>query len=136
MRVGTRDKTWAYHYRFHGKSRSPSKERHRIPLPGLAREIIENAPEFSGPYVFTTTGGQKPITQGGKPCAVRYKTIGIEIDWRPDDLRRTFQTHASEELDIEPHLLAAICNQKSAVRLGVAAVYNQAKWMNPKGEAL
>ena len=113
-----------------------NKERHRIPLPKIARAIIDTAPEFAGPYVFTTTGGKKPIIQGGKPYAELYGAVDIETDWRPHDLRRTFQTLASEELDIEPHLLGAICNQISVAKPGVAAVYNQAKWMKPKGEAL
>ena len=52
------------------------------------------------------------------------------------DLRRTFQTLASEELDIEPHLLSAICNQMSVAKPGVSNVYNQAKWMKPKKAAL
>jgi integrase len=111
-------------------------ERHRIPLPKIAREIIKAAPEFKKPYVFTTTGGEKPITQGGKPYAELYGAVGIETDWRPHDLRRTFQTLASEELDIEPYLLGAICNQISVAKPGVSSVYNQAKWMKPKEEAL
>jgi len=113
-------------------------ERHRIPLPSIAREIIEAAPKFDKPFVFTTTGGEKPITQGGKPYGELYKAVGIEKDWRPHDLRRTFQTLASEveELDIEPYLLGAICNQISVAKPGVSATYNQAKWMKPKAEAL
>jgi integrase len=111
-------------------------ERHRIPLPKIAREIIKAAPEFKKPFVFTTTGGEKPITQGGKPYAELYEAVAIETDWRPHDLRRTFQTLASEELDIEPYLLGAICNQISVAKPGVSSVYNQAKWMKPKEEAL
>jgi len=111
-------------------------ERHRIPLPKLARDILKSAPEFTKPFVFTTTGGDKPITQGGKPYKALYKAIDLANPWRPHDLRRTFQTQCSEELDIEPHLLGAICNQKSVAKPGVSNVYNQAKWMKQKGEAL
>ncbi len=97
-------------------------ERHRVPLPKIALDIIKAAPEFTGPYVFTTTGGEKPITQGGKPYTELYRAVGIETDWRPHDLRRTFQTLASEELDIEPYLLGAICNQISVAKPGVSNV--------------
>ena len=62
--------------------------------------------------------------------------MGIAEDWRPHDLRRTFQTLGSEELDIEPYLLGAICNQTSVSKPGVSSVYNQAKWMKPRKEAL
>lgn len=111
-------------------------QRHRIPLPKLARKIIEGLPKFKEPYLFTTTGGKKPITQGGKPYKDLYDKVGIEQDWRPHDFRRTFQTHCSEELDIEPYLLGAIQNQISISKPGVASVYNQAKWMKPKKQAL
>ena len=111
-------------------------ERHRIPLPKIARDIIEAAPEFTGPYIFTTMGGEKPFTQGGKPYGYLYGAAGLSRPWRPHDLRRTFQTLASEELDIEPHLLGAVCNQLSVAKPGVSNVYNQAKWMKPKGGAL
>ena len=113
-----------------------NKERHRIPLPKIARDIIKKAPELEDPYVFSTTNGKKPITQGGKPYGNLYEAIEITDSWRPHDLRRTFQTLASEELDIEPHLLGAICNQMSVAKPGVSNVYNQAKWMKPKEKAL
>jgi integrase len=113
-----------------------NKERHRIPLPKIARDIIKNIPEMEGPYLFTSTFGEKPITQGGKPYGYLYKAVEIEDSWRPHDLRRTFQTLSSEELDIEPHLLGAICNQMSVAKPGVSNVYNQAKWMKPKKMAL
>jgi len=111
-------------------------ERHRIPLPRIARDIIKAAPEFSGPYVFSTMIGKKPFTQGGKPYGYLYRAVGLDKPWRPHDLRRTFQTLASEELDIEPHLLGAICNQTSVSKPGVSSIYNQAKWMKPKEESL
>jgi integrase len=113
-----------------------NNERHRIPLPKIAIEVIEKTPELEGPFVFSTTHGKKPITQGGKSYTELYKKAEIESDWRPHDLRRTFQTLASEELDIEPHLLGAICNQMSVAKPGVSNVYNQAKWMKPKEDAL
>jgi integrase len=113
-----------------------NKERHRIPLPKIARDILEKAPELEGRYVFSTTNGNKPITQGGKPYGNLYEAVDIIDSWRPHDLRRTFQTLASEELDIEPHLLGAICNQMSVAKPGVSNVYNQAKWMKPKDKAL
>jgi len=113
-------------------------ERHRIPLPKIALDIIKAAPEFTGPFVFTTTAGEKPFSQGGKPYGYLYGAVGLDKPWRPHDLRRTFQTRASEEekLDIEPHLLGAICNQMSVAKPGVSNVYNQARWMRPKKEAL
>jgi integrase len=113
-----------------------NRERHRIPLPKIARDIIENAPEQEGPFIFSTTDGKKAVSQGGKAYGYLYEAVDIGDPWRPHDLRRTFQTQGSEELDIEPHLLGAICNQMSVAKPGVSNVYNQAKWMKPKEKAL
>jgi integrase len=112
-----------------------NRERHRIPLPRLAREIVAGTPKSKGPYVFTTTDGKRPVGQGGKPYAMLKKAAGF-TDWQPRDLRRTFSTMASEELDIAPHLIGAICNQTSVSKPGVAGVYNKATWIKQKTKAL
>ena len=109
-------------------------ERHRIPLPKIARDIIKKSKH--NPYLFTTTDGDMPFARSGKPYGYLYEAAGLEHPWRPHDLRRTFQTIASEELDIEPYLLGAICNQVSVSKPGVAAVYNKASWIKQKKAAL
>lgn len=113
-----------------------NEQRHRIPLPKIARDILKAAPEHEGAFIFSTTNGKKPLSQGGKPYGFLYEAVGLDEPWRPHDLRRTFQTIASEELDIEPHLIGAICNQTSVAKPGVSSVYNQAKWMPQKERAL
>ena len=60
-----------------------NKERHRIPLPKIARDIIKKAPVLEGSYVFSTTNGHKPITQGGKPYGNLYDAVEIDNSWRP-----------------------------------------------------
>lgn len=114
-----------------------NRERHRIPLPSIARDIVRQAPKFKPehPYVFTTTGGKKPVGQGGKPYDMLKAAAGFD-DWQPRDLRRTFITLASEYLDIDNQLIGAIANQKSVSKPGVAGVYNKASWIRQKGEAL
>jgi len=112
-----------------------NRERHRIPLPPIALEIIRKAPEHEGPYLFTTTQGKRPVGQGGKPYKALKDAAGFS-DWQPRDLRRTFITMASEELDIDTQLIGAICNQLSVSKPGVAGVYNKATWIKQKGKAL
>jgi len=112
-----------------------NRERHRIPLPKMAQKIIEKAPEFDGPYVFTTTGGKRPVGQGGKPYKMLKDAAGFH-DWQPRDLRRTFITIASEELDFNNELIGAVCNQKSVAKPGVATTYNRATWVRQKRKAL
>lgn len=113
-----------------------NKQRHRIPLPKIARDIVKNAPKSSGPYVFCHTDADNPFVQGGKAYTYIYNAVGLSNQWHPHDLRRTFQTMASEELDIAPHLIGAICNQISVSKPGVASVYNQASWIKQKRVAL
>jgi integrase len=113
-----------------------NRERHRIPLPRIARQIVKAAPKHAeGPYVFSTTAGKLPVGQGGKPYAALKAAAGFE-GWQPRDLRRTFSTLASEELDIDPHMIGAIANQKSVSKPGVAGVYNRSTWIKQKGVAL
>jgi integrase len=111
-------------------------ERHRIPLPIIARNIIKNAPKQSEPFVFSITDGDRPISQGGMTYGKLYEAIGLNTPWQPRDLRRTFQTLGSEALDLEPFILGVICNQISVSKPGVAKVYNQAKWMKRKKREL
>ena len=113
-----------------------NKQRHRIPLPKIARDIIKNSPEPSGAYVFCHTDNEQPFAQGGKAYTNIYNAVGLSSPWHPHDLRRTFETLASEELDVEPHLIGAICNQTSVSKPGVASVYNQASWIKQKRKAL
>lgn len=112
-------------------------ERHRVPLPKLAREVLGKCPRFEeGDYVFTTTFGKRPVGQGGKPYAALYEAAGLEKAWRPHDLRRSFVTRCSEDLDVGQALLGAICNQRSVSKPGVSSTYNQASWMTQKGKVL
>lgn len=112
-----------------------NRERHQIPLPPIAREIISKAPEHNGPYIFTTTDGKRPVGQGGKPYTALKEAAGF-TDWQPRDLRRTFITMASEQLDVDMQLIGAICNQLSVSKPGVAGVYNKATWIKQKQKVL
>ena len=113
-----------------------NSQRHRIPLPNIALDIIKMSPGLPGPFVFCHTDRIKPFAQGGKPYTSIYKAVGLSNPWHPHDLRRTFETIASEELDVDPHLIGAICNQTSISKPGVANVYNQAIWIKQKRKAL
>jgi len=112
-----------------------NRERHRIPLPTIARQIVKAAPVHDGSFVFSTTIGKKSVGQGGKPYALLKEKAGF-TDWQLRDLRRTFITLASEELDIDNQLIGAIANQKTVAKPGVAGVYNKASWIKQKKETL
>jgi integrase len=110
-------------------------ERHRIPLPKIAREIVKSSPS-DGKYVFSKSGGDFPCHQSGDDDKAIYDAIDLSSAWNLRDLRRTFYTHASEELDFDPQMLGVICNQKSVAKPGVAQIYNKASWIKQKRKAL
>jgi integrase len=75
---------------------------HEIPLAPVAAAIFKSLPRFSGPYVFTTQDGSRPVSGFGK-VKDRINTTICELscnpasigDWRLHDLRRTMRTHLS-----------------------------------------
>jgi integrase len=67
---------------------------HEVPLTRSALEIIDSLPEFPGPYLFTTTGGVKPINGFSKAKARIDRLSGVS-HWIIHDLRRTVRTRLS-----------------------------------------
>ncbi len=73
-------------------SRIKSKRDHIVPLSETAGSILAALPRFAaGDYVFTTTGGRRPISGHSKAKARLDKLSGV-TDWRNHDLRRTVRT--------------------------------------------
>lgn len=66
---------------------------HEVPLPPIAVEILKLLPRWSGPYVFSTTSGVKPISNFSK-VKLRIDTAMKEqiAPWTFHDLRRTMRT--------------------------------------------
>jgi integrase len=97
-----------------------------IPLPALAVEILAAMPRFTGPFVFSTLYGKRPISgfakikqaldrriarlNGGKPLA----------GWRLHDLRRTMRTNLSA-LAILPVVAELMIGHRQR---DIAAVYD------------
>lgn len=113
-----------------------NSETHKLPLPPTAVKIINGAPEQSGLFVFSTTDGELPIGQGGKVTKAIREASGIEEHFQMRDLRRTFNTIASEELGIPDHIIGAVCNHLTRSRPGMARVYNSAEYMKDKRATL
>jgi integrase len=65
---------------------------HEVPLSGLALEIIKSLPRFAGLYVFTTTGGDRPISSFSKAKSRLDAAAPGMAPWRMHDLRRTVRT--------------------------------------------
>jgi integrase len=69
---------------------------HEVPLPPAAVEILKSLPRWTGPFVFSTTGGARPISGFSKLKLKIDAAIAEPIaPWRFHDLRRTFRTGLS-----------------------------------------
>jgi hypothetical protein len=112
---------------------------HLVPLPSLAREIIDGVPRISNLYIFSTTGGT-PISGFSKykkrldalMLAEARKERGNDFvipKWKLHDLRRTMST-GMNSIGVHPHIVEACLNHISgAAKAGVAGVYNQEMYL-------
>jgi hypothetical protein len=55
--------------------------------------------------------------------------------WTIHDLRRTGSTRMGDE-GVLPHVVEAVINHQSGSKSGVAGIYNKAKYLTEKREAL
>jgi integrase len=130
------------------RTSTKSKRTHDVPLSAAALEILNKAPKFKGPYVFTSTSGERPISGFSKAKTAidgaildRRKEADAkaeEIDeWHIHDLRRTMATWLSDN-GIPSEVCGAILNHAPAANMKnpVTAVYARSKFAKEKREAL
>jgi integrase len=110
---------------------------HAVPLSPMAVELLRSLPRFSGPFVFTTTGGRGPIKGFGNFKDTVHARIaqlsppGIP-EWRFHDLRRTARTNLSA-LGVAPFIAELVIGH---VQKGVHAVYDLHRYEAEKRDAL
>ena len=104
---------------------------HEVPLSPLALEILEALPRFAGPYIFTTTGGERPVSGFSKGKKSLEKLSGME-DWRLHDLRRTAATNMAG-LTVPVDTIGRVLNH---AQRGVTAVYDRHSYLPEKCRAL
>ena len=69
---------------------------HEVPLSTPAIELLKSLPRWSGPLVFSTTGGTRPISGFSKAKSRVDNVLGSDVaPWRFHDLRRTMRTALS-----------------------------------------
>jgi integrase len=113
--------------------RTKNRRTHVVPLPPLARQIIDAG--GSGEFVFSTTGGRRPVAIGSRIKERLDTRMKTSAPWREHDLRRTCATGIAE-LGVQPHIVEAILNHVSGHRAGVAGIYNRAAYAAEKKAAL
>ena len=80
--------------------------------------------------MFSTTG-DGPVKGFSKAKAKLDKESGV-TGWTFHDLRRTFATHATERLGVNPVVVDKIQNHVSGAVTGVTAVYQRGKYLEQR----
>jgi integrase len=105
---------------------------HEVPLTPAAVHSLELLPRWNGgDYVFTTTGGQKPIN-GFSRSKARADRLSSVSDWVIHDLRRTTRTHLSA-LPVEDLVRELVI---AHARPGLHKVYDQHRYRDEKRHCL
>jgi integrase len=68
---------------------------HEVPLSSVALQILASIPRFEGPYLFTTTSGDRPVSGFSKFKCRLDAALGSFEPWVFHDLRRTMRTRLS-----------------------------------------
>jgi integrase len=104
---------------------------HEIPLTPKMVEILDAIPQFAGPYVFTSSNGQKPINGWGR-AKEKIDRLSYVTGWRFHDLRRTVRTRISA-IPAEEHVREALLAHG---RRGIQAHYDQHRYRLEKRQLL
>jgi integrase len=119
------------------KERAKNKHELTLPLPPLAREIIESVPEIVGrDNVF---GARSPtgFCDWSRGKADLDQRLGDSLKaWRIHDIRRSVATHLADDLNVQPHVIECILGHYGGFRRGVTQVYNKSPYMNEMRAAL
>jgi integrase len=117
-------------------ARTKNHRAHLVPLPLLAREILQGVRQVHTKEGFVfSRNGRRPIFIGSKIKARLDNLIGEIPPWRVHDLRRTAATGMAE-IGIAPHVVEAVLNHVSGAKASVAGTYNRAAYGPEKKHAL
>jgi integrase len=110
--------------------RTKNERPRTVPLPEQAVAILNSLPTFSGPYVFTTTSGNRPISGFTKlkerlDRRLAEKSPPGIIPWTLHDIRRTMRTHLSA-LPISGTVAELMIGHKQR---GIRAVYDRYQYL-------
>jgi integrase len=105
---------------------------HEVPLAPIAVELLKDLPRWHGDFVFSTTGGARPISGFSKMKLRVDAAIAAPIaPWRFHDLRRTMRTNLSG-LPI-PSNVCELCIAHS--QPGLHQVYDRHSYRDEKRRA-
>lgn len=117
--------------------RMKNRQAHAVPLTERMRTLLDELPRFEGggDFMFSTTGGKRPISGFSKMKARLDRTVATigEVEpWRLHDLRRAVRTGLSRAGVLPFHAELVIAHQQS----GVHGVYDRFRYYTEKLDAL
>jgi len=112
-------------------ARMKGKRAHEVPLAPGALALLNSLPRFKGDYVFSTTGGEKPVNGFGKAKERVDKLSAVE-GWKFHDLRRSMRTHLSA-LPVQDMVRELVI---AHAQPGLHQVYDQHSYRDEKRECL
>ena len=108
--------------------RTKNEQPRAIPLSRQAVAILASLPAFPGPFVFSTTGGRRPIFgfTRWKQRLDRRVGAAVSANWTLHDIRRTMRTHLSA-LPISGTVAELMIGHKQR---GIRAVYDRFAYLD------
>jgi integrase len=105
-------------------TRTKNHQRHILPLPSLALEVLESVPHIDGDFVFSTTG-RSAISGWSKIKRAVDEAMGPKVaPWRLHDLRRTAAS-GMQRLGVRAEVIERALNHISGSFRGVAGTYQR-----------
>jgi integrase len=105
---------------------------HEVPLSPAAVGLLEGLPRWAGgDFMFTTTGGTKPIN-GFSKAKARIDNLSGVTDWKIHDLRRSMRTHLSA-LPVQDMVRELVI---AHAKPGLHKVYDQHAYQDEKRQCL
>jgi integrase len=115
------------------KGREGNARPFEAPLTDRMIAILEALPRFAGgDYLFTTTGGEKPITLGSKAKEALDDKLQLAEPWQIHDLRRAIRSGLAK-LGVDDAVAEAVLAHKQP---GIRSVYNQHPYFDERRVAL
>ncbi len=116
-------------------AKAKNAKMHFVHLSPTAVDILTSMPRIDdSPFLFTTTGAN-PVS-GFSKAKHRIDTLSGVTDWTIHDIRRSFATHTTETLAINPVVIDKILNHVNGVVRGVAAVYQRGQYLDQRKAAM
>ena len=129
--IDRKTKTWTIP-KSRMKGRESTARPFEVPLTDRMIAILESLPRFAGgDFLFTTTGGDKPIALGTKAKTALDDKVAI-ANWQIHDLRRALRS-ALASFGVKDEVAEACLAHKQP---GIRAVYNQHPYFDERAIAL